>query len=76
MVGYYQCLDCNYQFLTENDSYCPKCGIRNPKYVDGGLEKQELLNLITKINDNINARVNEISLKIDKIEKQLRSVLI
>ena len=46
LIDYYNCADCNYQFLTEYDSRCPKCGNGNPKYTDIKKNNQELLNLI------------------------------
>ena len=71
MVEYSQCLNCNYQFLTKNDYYCRKCGNTNPQYSEGKENDEELINLIKQINENINACVNELSSKIDKIEKKL-----
>ena len=75
LVDYYNCADCNYQFLTEYDPRCPKCGNGNPKYSDIEKNNQELLTLITEINENIIAQVKEISLKIEKIEQQLRTIV-
>ena len=75
MVDYYDCADCNYQFLTEYDSRCPKCGNGNPKYNDIEKNNQELVNLIANINENITSQVKEISLKIEKIEQQLRTIV-
>ena len=75
MVDYYDCADCNYQFLTEYDSRCPKCGNGNPKYNDIEKNNQELVNLIANINENITSQVKEISLKIEKIDNNCEQLL-
>ena len=72
MNKYYQCSNCNYRFMTQNDSYCRKCGIENPLYTEKNEVGQDILDLISKINDNINSCVNELSLKMEKIEEQIR----
>jgi len=73
LAGYLICLECNYQFLIEYDSHCPKCGNGNPKYNGNTKDNQELMNMISKMTDIFTAHVNEISLKIEKIEQQLRA---
>jgi hypothetical protein len=73
MVDYFQCSDCNYQFLTAEDSHCRKCGVSNPSYVENIEDRQEIISLINILTDNLNAQLKELSVKIDKIENELRA---
>ena len=72
MDDYNKCSECNYRFLTQNDPYCRKCGEINPRYSRKNVESHEIIELISKINDNINSCAVELSLKMEKIEEQLR----
>jgi len=73
MVNYFQCSECNYQFLTTDDSYCRKCGNANPSYLVNNEDRGEIISMITKLIDNFNVELKEISLKIEKIENELRA---
>jgi hypothetical protein len=73
MVNYFQCSECNYQFLTTDDSHCRKCGNANPSYLVYNEDRGEVISLITKLIDNFNVQLKEMSLKIDKIENELRA---